>query len=140
MEQKIIKILSQHTDSGTIVQLVQDNDGKQYVHKIIQHLDIPIYRTIFQKEIQALTRLKGCENIVRIFRSDIIKDEKGEEEGLVSMEYIPGKTLDKAIRDIPNISTRYYLVKQLTNAIRCAHQNSIIHRDINPSNILLTDE
>lgn len=140
MEQKIIKILSQHTDSGTIVQLVQDNDGKQYVHKIIQHLDIPIYRTIFQKEIQALTRLKGCENIVRIFRSDIIKDEKGEEEGLVSMEYIPGKTLDKAIRDIPNISTRYYLVKQLTNAIRCAHQNSIIHRDINPSNILLTDD
>lgn len=55
------------------------------------------------------------------------------------MEYVQGRPLSQMLDVIPNASTRYNLVKQLTNAIQHAHRNSVIHRDINPSNILITD-
>ena len=139
MKQNVLKTLSRQTDSGTIVELVENEEGHRFVVKRIQNLEAPIYRTIFQKETQALLRLKACSNIVRIYRSDIQPTSNGHTEGIISMEYIPGHPLSQVLDIIPNISTRYYLVKQLTNAIRHAHQNSVIHRDINPSNILITE-
>lgn len=139
MEQRVIQTLSKQKDSGTIVELVEDEAGFRFVVKRILNLEAPIYRAIFQKETQALTRLKACENIVRIFRSDIQISPDGRSEGIISMEYVQGHPLAQMLDIIPNASTRYHLVKQLTNAIRHAHQNSVIHRDINPSNILITD-
>lgn len=139
MEQKVIKTLSKRKDSGTIVELVENESGNRFVVKRIQHLEAPIYRAIFQKETQALTRLKACENIVRIFRSDIQISQDGRNEGVISMEFVEGLPLSQILDIIPNASTRYHLVKQLTNAIRHAHQNAVIHRDINPSNILITE-
>lgn len=140
MEQKLIKVLSNHEELGTVVELVEDSDGHRFVTKRISHLETPICRTIFQKEIQALVRLKACENIVRIYRHDIREHENGHTEGIISMEYVQGRPLSKMIDVIPNATTRYQLVKQLTNAIRYAHENSVIHRDINPNNIIVTDE
>ena len=139
MEQKVIQTLSKQKDSGTIVELVENEAGFRFVVKRIQNLETPIYRAIFQKETQALTRLKACENIVRIFRSDIQTAPDGRSEGIISMEYVQGRPLSQMLDVIPNASTRYNLVKQLTNAIQHAHRNSVIHRDINPSNILITD-
>lgn len=139
MEQKIIKTLSRQTDSGTIIELVESREGRRFVVKRIQNLDAPVYCAIFQKETQALMRLKACDNIVRIYHSDIQTSSDGRKEGIISMEYVHGRPLSQILDVIPSISIRYHLVKQLTNAIRCAHQNSVIHRDINPSNILVTD-
>lgn len=129
MEQKLIKVLSNHEELGTVVELVEDSDGHRFVTKRISHLETPICRTIFQKEIQALVRLKACENIVRIYRHDIREHENGHTEGIISMEYIQGRPLSKMIEVIPSATIRYQLVKQLTNAIRYAHENSVIHRD-----------
>ena len=139
MEEKVIQTLSRQRDSGTIVELVENEAGFRFVVKRVQNLEAPIYRAIFQKETQALTRLKACENIVRIFRSDIQAAPDGRSEGIISMEYVQGRPLSQMLDVIPNASTRYNLVKQLTNAIQHAHRNSVIHRDINPSNILITD-
>lgn len=135
----MIQTLSRQRDSGTIVELVENEAGFRFVVKRVQNLEAPIYRAIFQKETQALTRLKACENIVRIFRSDIQAAPDGRSEGIISMEYVQGRPLSQMLDVIPNASTRYNLVKQLTNAIQHAHRNSVIHRDINPSNILITD-
>ncbi|WP_159447995.1 serine/threonine-protein kinase [Papillibacter cinnamivorans] len=140
MSRKIVKTLSKPSQFDTMVQLVVTSSGQQYVIKRIKHLETPIYQTIFQKETQALLRLKACKNIVRIYNSEIREYDAGHIEGIISMEYIPGKPLSHIIESIPNISIRYQLVRQLTNAIRYAHFNSVIHRDINPSNILVTDD
>lgn len=139
MEQKIIRTLSGQSDSGTIIELMENGDGRRFVVKRIQNFDTPVYCAIFQKETQALMRLKACDNIVRIYHSDIQTSPDGRKTGVIYMEYIHGRPLSQVLDVIPNASIRYHLVKQLTNAIRCAHQNSVIHRDINPSNILVTD-
>ena len=60
MEEKVIQTLSRQRDSGTIVELVENEAGFRFVVKRVQNLEAPIYRAIFQKETQALTRLKAC--------------------------------------------------------------------------------
>lgn len=52
MEQKVIKTLSKRKDSGTIVELVENESGNRFVVKRIQHLEAPIYRAIFQKKLR----------------------------------------------------------------------------------------
>ena len=110
MEEKVIQTLSKQRDSGTIVELVENEAGFRFVVKRVQNLEAPIYRAIFQKETQALTRLKACENIVRIFRSDIQAAPDGRSEGIISMEYVQGRPLSQMLDVIPNASTRYNLV------------------------------
>lgn len=104
MDWNTIKVLSHQMDTGTIVELAEDSNGRQFVVKKIQHLETPIYKAIFQKETQALSRLKGCENIVHIYRTFIKENESGQSEGIICMEYIPGLPLSKMLEKIPNIS------------------------------------
>lgn len=50
MEEKVIQTLSRQRDSGTIVELVENEAGFRFVVKRVQNLEAPIYRAIFQKE------------------------------------------------------------------------------------------
>ena len=56
------------------------------------------------------------------------------------MEYVDGITLKQYLNRKGRLdyteATRF--VMDISNALRCAHENKIIHRDIKPHNILLT--
>lgn len=58
----------------------------------------------------------------------------------IIMEYIDGITLKQYLMRKGRLeyteATRF--VMDISNALRCAHENKIIHRDIKPHNILLT--
>lgn len=143
MARKIIGILGGNQELGTSVEKVQEINGDSitcFAVKRIRNLSLPLCQTIFKKETEALERLKGCENIVHIYNSEIITNKKGEEQGAISMEYIDGQPLKNCVLQLPSISVRFNLAKQLLSAVRYAHNNRVIHRDINPSNILITDD
>jgi len=89
----------------------------------------------FHREAEAGMRLNH-PNIVKIY-------EIGEQNGthFISMEYVEGKTLKKLIEDGPLESSKVIEIAiAASEALREAHNASIIHRDIKSENIMLTSE
>ncbi|MDD4346305.1 MAG: Stk1 family PASTA domain-containing Ser/Thr kinase [Desulfitobacteriaceae bacterium] len=90
----------------------------------------------FRREAQSAASLSH-PNIVSIY--DVGKD--GDMEYIV-MEYVEGHNLKEIIRDYAPLSTEQtlHLAGQLGEALRHAHEHHIIHRDIKPQNILITED
>jgi len=139
---EVIRVLYKNPQSGTTITLVQNKVSKQeYVVKKILYLDNPVYRAIFDKEIGALKKVRQSDNIVKLLDHKYGHSAKnGQAIGLISLEYIEGNTLQYMCNKISTIYDKYNIIKQLISALRCAHENGIIHRDINPQNIMLTSD
>ena len=94
-----------------------------------------VYIQRFAREANAAATLSH-RNIVEIY-------DVGEDEGkyYIVMEYVPGTTLKDLIhkRGALHIEEAIDIMTQLTQGIKEAHRNGIIHRDIKPQNILITD-
>ena len=90
----------------------------------------------FTREATAIATLSD-PNIVNVL--DVGKQDNYK---YIVMEYIQGKTLKQFIQE--NIRLNYETVLsigiQIAKALDCAHKNDIIHRDVKPENILITDE
>mgnify|MGYP000955733285 FL=1 len=94
----------------------------------------------FRRESQAAASLSH-PNIVNIYDVGVdIKD--GQEIQYIVMEYIKGKTLKEIIREKGKLTveeTIDYSI-QIAEALEHAHKNHIVHRDIKPHNIMLTED
>ena len=89
----------------------------------------------FETEAQAVARLSH-QNIVNIY-------DVGMEDGInyIVMELAEGITLKEYIRKKGYLSPKetVEISTQIASAISHAHKNHIIHRDIKPQNILVSD-
>jgi serine/threonine-protein kinase len=90
----------------------------------------------FKRESLAAASLSH-PNIVGIY-------DVGEQDGIyyIVMEYIQGQTLKDYIKKMPRLSYEEALkiIYQIALALDHAHRNGVVHRDIKPHNILITDE
>ena len=97
--------------------------------------DDAIYVQRFAREANAAATLSH-RNIVEIY-------DVGEDDGkyFIVMEYVPGTTLKELIhkRGALHIEEAIDIMIQLAQGINEAHRHGIIHRDIKPQNILITD-
>ncbi|APW72970.1 MAG: hypothetical protein ABS88_02110 [Sphingopyxis sp. SCN 67-31] len=88
----------------------------------------------FQHERQALADL-GHPNIARLFDGG----QTGGGLPYIVMEYVDGDSLgDWLSKEKPGLDRRLDLFESVCDAVAFAHRNLIIHRDITPSNILVT--
>jgi serine/threonine protein kinase len=88
----------------------------------------------FEREAKALARLTH-PNIVKV-------TDYGEHEGkpYLVMPYLPGGTLKSKLSDkpMPWLEAVRILIP-IADALGYAHEHEIIHRDVKPSNILITE-
>ena len=95
----------------------------------------PRERTRLRNEAEAAAQI-AHPNIVQII-------ESGEHEGLpfLAMEYVDGGNLTRMLRSTPQpIRWASRLTETLARAIHVAHQAGIVHRDLNPTNVLMTQK
>ena len=90
----------------------------------------------FNSEAQAAASLTHA-NIVSIY-------DVGNEDGIyyIVMELVRGKTLKQIINEEGALPWKWSvnIAGQIASALEMAHKNNIVHRDINPHNIIITED
>ena len=88
----------------------------------------------FERERQILADLSH-PNIARLFDGGALPDGSP----YFVMEYVDGKPVtDWADAEGLGLDDRLWLFRDVCTAVRHAHQNLVVHRDITPSNVLVT--
>ncbi|MDD8031847.1 MAG: serine/threonine-protein kinase [Acidobacteriota bacterium] len=109
-------------------------------------LDIKVAIKVPHKQSQELfkllkePRLQAALNHPNIVR--VLAAEKEKSVFFMVMEYVRGKSLEKIIgkEKILDSDRAIDIIKQISYGVDHAHKNKIIHRDLRPSNILVSEE
>lgn len=101
--------------------------------------DLRLNTRAFETEVKAITDLSHDHNahIVEIYDVSL----RGEERYIV-MEYVEGVTLRTYMDRHPTMSFAEICncAEQILYALRIAHKKGIVHRDIKPQNVIVTNE
>jgi len=111
---------------------------KQVAIKVIKHREASGYGSERKKrlvrEAHALTKIDH-PNIVHPLEVVLVNDSPA-----LIMEYIQGQPLHRwAKQHKPDIRTAAVLIKELAQAVLHAHRRGVIHCDLKPQNILVTN-
>ncbi|RVT73361.1 protein kinase family protein [Flavobacterium sufflavum] len=96
--------------------------------------DIDSYYDYFKGEIKILHTIYH-KNIVRIFNYYLYPEQK---TGYILMEHIKGKTIIEYLLLNPNKINDIFI--QIIDGFGYLEDNNILHRDIRPENILISDD
>jgi serine/threonine-protein kinase len=110
--------------------------GRPVAIKVLapQFADDPNFVTRFRREAQAAARISN-QNLVSVF-------DTGSDDGVhyIVMEYVEGRTLADYLagggRIMPERSID--IAMDVCRALEAAHAQGVIHRDIKPGNIMMT--
>ncbi len=98
------------------------------------------YRERFFREAEAAGRLSH-PGIVTVFD---VGEEPETRAPYIVMELVPGQSLEKLLlskedRKLP-LEEALPLALEVAEALDCAHAQGVVHRDVKPANILLTED
>ena len=89
----------------------------------------------FHREAESVSMIQH-PNVVRVL-------DRGQDGDLVYfvMEYVPGTSLDKILKrrrlSLPEV---FQIFKGVAEGLQAAHAKDIVHRDLNPGNILVSED
>ncbi|WP_261562753.1 serine/threonine-protein kinase, partial [Frankia tisae] len=91
----------------------------------------------FARECRATGRLTGHPNIITVFEVGSARDRRP----FIAMQYLPaGSMSDRLRREGPlGVAETLRVAAQIADALHAAHSLQILHRDVKPGNIMLSD-
>jgi eukaryotic-like serine/threonine-protein kinase len=122
------------------VQLAFDQRLERYVaiKLLAEHLaDDPTFVSRFRREALSAARLVH-PNIVQVF--DFGLDERQHQHFIV-MEHVPGHSCAELLRDHGpmEVDQAVDVITQACRGLGYAHRNGVVHRDVKPGNLLVSD-
>ena len=122
---------------GVVYRAIDTRLQRQVCIKVLpaEYVSDPRRRKRLEAEARAASNLSH-PNICTIHDID-------EQDGVlfVVMEYVKGKTLREKLADGPiPYQEAFGYAAQIADALDKAHRNNILHRDVKPSNIIITED
>src|SRR5437660_2051735 len=122
------------------VHLAFDQRLERYValKLLAEHLaDDPTFVSRFRREALAAARLVH-PNIVQVF--DFGFDE-GQHQHFIVMEHVPGHSCAELLRDRGHLDVdqAVEIIIQSCRGLDYAHRNGVVHRDVKPGNLLVSE-
>ncbi len=151
---------------GVVYLAEQESVGRRVAVKLVhpEHLFFPGARERFRREVEAVRRLDhpGITPVYAVGEADGVPYFAMEHVAGVSLDNVlaalrgkPPETLDRGdlFRTSPDVAPReettlpeswvdvcFTLARQIAEALAHAHERGVLHRDVKPSNIVLTHE
>ncbi|GAA2023998.1 hypothetical protein GCM10009839_22150 [Catenulispora yoronensis] len=117
------------------VYLGRSASGRQVAIKVIHHtlVESPEFRTRFAREIAAARAVGG------FYTAAVVDADPDAEQPWLATEYVPGPSLDQAVREHGPLSgdPLRVLAVGLAEALAAIHAAGVVHRDFKPSNVVL---
>ncbi|MFZ0091028.1 MAG: protein kinase, partial [Solirubrobacteraceae bacterium] len=122
------------------VHLAFDSRLERYValKLLAEHLaDDPTFVSRFRREALAAARLVH-PNIVQVFDFGF---DSGHHQHFIVMEHVTGNSCAELLRDRGhlNVGETVDIVHQACRGLDYAHRNGVVHRDVKPGNLLVSD-
>ncbi len=105
---------------------------------LAEHLaDDPTFVSRFRREALAAARLVH-PNIVQVFDSGF---DQSAHQHFIVMEYVPGQSCAEILRDRGHLDVAQGvdIVAQACRGLDYAHRNGVVHRDVKPGNLLVSE-
>ena len=124
---------------GEVYRVLDLEQDQECALKILNEMmDEQAVRRRFHREFQVLSRLQH-PRLVRTYTWGF-----AEERPYFTMEYLPGKTLEKIIADhalLGRFRASYFFsfVQQIAEGLTYIHAQGAVHRDLKPSNIMVLE-
>jgi tetratricopeptide (TPR) repeat protein/tRNA A-37 threonylcarbamoyl transferase component Bud32 len=128
---------------GTVWEAEQAQPKRRVALKVMRrdHIVDELHAKMFRREAESLARLRH-PNIAAIYESGHTEDG----HDFFAMELVLGVTLDVWLAgrpttvDAAELELRLGLFRSICDAVHYAHQRGVIHRDLKPTNIIVTDD
>ena len=122
------------------VHLAFDSRLERYValKLLAEHLaDDPTFVSRFRREALAAARLVH-PNIVQVFDFGF---DSGHHQHFIVMEHVTGNSCAELLRDRGHLEVAQAIdiVSQACRGLDYAHRNGVVHRDVKPGNLLVSD-
>lgn len=105
-----------------------EEDCKIYIAKVISLEDVPMYKLLMSVQ---------NPNIIKFYKTEVVN-----QKFCVIEEYIQGETLENYVLTRNKLSDEQIkdIIIQICNGLAEIHNLGIVHRDINPSNIMVCND
>jgi predicted Ser/Thr protein kinase len=121
---------------GAVYRAVDPSLDRYVAIKVLTHRD-PRYVERFRREAQVLAKIVH-PSIIQIY--EIVGSDEDTIDPYIVMEYFDGRPLDVLLKEGPLRPAKVISVlRQCAEGLRKAHASNVVHRDIKPGNIMMSD-